>query len=581
MKRRSILAIIPALTLVVVGALSPAVAYQGASWIPISPQQDDPNYHSVTFQDQLPLKFNFSVLQGSDSSGNMWICKSTQDPTCANMPLVYNSVLKVCKNAADTDCIVSVSSVDQAGTPTQAKFSRYTVADHVNSYPADPKMNIPAGDTPSVWNIPGAPHSSGTDYVAFAGLSGWVDSNGKPQQGNPGQFGTYLEVSLVPVVLKDFGKGPNSMDAGWGNIPTGLYYDTCSEFQQTPTRKNINCGHVNGGTCLFPTNDQGMCYVAEDFPPTQRFNVQLRLSKEPTGWLHGRMVDPNVSISSNTTGPVELSVTAGSTSVPMVYQGGDWPTLPMNLKKFWVDCMTNGDICGGALGGAGAKSNYWETASTLAGNEFVNLIGQPYSFGPIALEGMAAIAPLIGDKSNAMKSSWSFRTLAANEMNGANDCFTKSAGLKGIVSTNSITYSAGPPAFKNNSLNYQVASPHFNSDGVTPFKGSYNLVMRSDVARCLYGFSSAPINASISIVSSEGSSDVATTVANEKDGWLYLSANNFQFSSPTIQVKLSQDAPAVVTPATPSKSTITCVKGKTTKTVTGVKPTCPAGYKRK
>jgi hypothetical protein len=29
------------------------------------------------------------------------------------------------------------------------------------------------------------------------------------------------------------------------------------------------------------------------------------------------------------------------------------------------------------------------------------------------------------------------------------------------------------------------------------------------------------------------------------------------------------------------KSTITCIKGKTTKKVTAVKPKCPAGYKKK
>ena len=168
-------------------------------------------------------------------------------------------------------------------------------------------------------------------------------------------------------------------------------------------------------------------------------------------------------------------------------------------------------------------------------------------------------------------------------------------GLKGIVTTNSVAYSAGPPEYKDGSLNYQVSSPHFNPDGTTPFKGTYNLVMRSDVARCIYGFSKAPIKASISVLSSEGANDVATTVANEKDGWLYLSANNFQFSSPTIKVKLTQDAPAPVAPATPAplasplpsqaktltKSTITCIKGKLTKSVTAIKPTCPTGYKKK
>ena len=32
---------------------------------------------------------------------------------------------------------------------------------------------------------------------------------------------------------------------------------------------------------------------------------------------------------------------------------------------------------------------------------------------------------------------------------------------------------------------------------------------------------------------------------------------------------------------TPKKTTITCVKGKTTKKVTGVNPKCPSGYKKK
>jgi hypothetical protein len=222
----------------------------------------------------------------------------------------------------------------------------------------------------------------------------------------------------------------------------------------------------------------------------------------------------------------------------------------------------------------------------------LNLNGFPYSFGKIALEGMAGIAQLNGNKAGAMTSSWSFRTLSNREMNGANNCFTSTPGIKGLVSTNSTTYSAGPPVFKDGALNYQVASAHFLPDGVTPFKGNYNLVMRSDVARCIYGFSNAPISASISVVSSEGSADVATTVAAEKDGWISLSANNFQFSSPTIQVKFTQDA-AVVTPkVNPSAApiapkppvkqvTITCVKGKTSKKVSGTKPACPAGYKKK
>jgi hypothetical protein len=117
--------------------------------------------------------------------------------------------------------------------------------------------------------------------------------------------------------------------------------------------------------------------------------------------------------------------------------------------------------------------------------------------------------------------------------------------------------------------------------------------MRSDIARCIYGFSNAPIKAEISITSDEGEKKVATTIVNEKNGWLYLSAKGFTFSSPIINVKLSQEKEVVATPTpTPTPSavakpaakksvTISCVKGKTTKKVTAVSPKCPAGYKKK
>ena len=182
---------------------------------------------------------------------------------------------------------------------------------------------------------------------------------------------------------------------------------------------------------------------------------------------------------------------------------------------------------------------------------------------------MAAIAPLIGDKSNTFNTSWSFRTLTKDEMSGASSCITSTPGIKGLVSTNSTTYSAGPPELVDGSLQYQVASAHFMPDGKTAFRGTYNLAIRSDVARCIYGFTSAPISASISVVSSDGNTNVATTVTGERNGWISLSANNFEFSSPTIKVKFTQAV---------QKKRITCIKGKSKKVISGSNPKCPKGF---
>ena len=110
----------------------------------------------------------------------------------------------------------------------------------------------------------------------------------------------------------------------------------------------------------------------------------------------------------------------------------------------------------------------------------------------------------------------------------------------------------------------------------------YDLALRSDFARCLYGFSNAPIKAAVSIsYGQEGTQNVATeTVSQDKaKEWIYVSAKNFTFSAPTIKVKFTQEK--VAAPAPIRKTSITCVKGKLTKKVTAVNPKCPSGYKKK
>jgi hypothetical protein len=112
-------------------------------------------------------------------------------------------------------------------------------------------------------------------------------------------------------------------------------------------------------------------------------------------------------------------------------------------------------------------------------------------------------------------------------------------------------------------------------------------VIKSDVARCIYGFSSAPVSAKITILSADGNTQVATTTFNERNGWMYLVARGFTFSSPTVRVKLTQEAPkgskpaAIAQPATPVKTSIVCTKAMKIKMVTAVKPVCPSGWKKK
>jgi hypothetical protein len=184
--------------------------------------------------------------------------------------------------------------------------------------------------------------------------------------------------------------------------------------------------------------------------------------------------------------------------------------------------------------------------------------------------------PVISDKSDYEPTMWTFRSISGG-FNG-DSCLRSTEKVVGIVSTNASAYIEGPPVFNKStmSLEYKVAAPHFTPKGDV-FRGTYDLQVRSDSARCLYGFSNAPISATIEIVSESGEKQIAVTTVNERDGWLFLSAKGFTFSSPTVNVKLTQAA----APSVAKKTSITCVKGKTSKKVTAVNPKCPTGYKKR
>ena len=92
----------------------------------------------------------------------------------------------------------------------------------------------------------------------------------------------------------------------------------------------------------------------------------------------------------------------------------------------------------------------------------------------------------------------------------------------------------------------------------------------------------------VSVVNPDGTSQVATTSVKIQNGIFTVDAYGFHYSQPTIVLKTSTDTklPLVNVASSSSskaavKSTITCLKGKVNKKVTGIKPVCPKGYKQK
>jgi hypothetical protein len=108
------------------------------------------------------------------------------------------------------------------------------------------------------------------------------------------------------------------------------------------------------------------------------------------------------------------------------------------------------------------------------------------------------------------------------------------------------------------------------------------------------------------VVGADGTEQTIATESvreDKKREWLFLSAQNFTFSAPTIKVKLMQDKPLSAAPsqsdkpmssttalgkqsapvkkAAPKLKVINCIKGKMSKKVSGTNPKCPSGYKTK
>ena len=510
-------------------------------------------------------------------------CASLADPKCSSTQYDFRAILKQCDNMNTINCISDFGVVDAEGTRTSGVFQEYFPDKAQNEFVGDASSNVPNGGTGSVYQVKSAPFQGGDKYYVEATLTG---GGGPNSQVNPGDFSVYVFPVAIRTGITTINNWPNAgisklTDSGAGHT-TGTY------VYASP-------GLISGTSCLVISGQDKRCLERYAFPANINFYVTLKLKKEPNGWMHGRISNPTIKITDNKEF-VSVDIQAEPIAVPVVYKMYRWATMPSDLRSKY-DLVTGGYLPDNPVYVEGSGCG---RSACNPDPEKRNVIISPAPYSDSAFNQLLLWLPYVKDKAQAMYGNWSVRTLSGNELNNANVCFTGKQGVTGIVSSNSSTYSPGPPYLNRNtnSLDYKVAAPHFTSaDSDTVFKGSYDLLMRSDVARCVYGFTSAPISATISVSSSDGEASVATTIFNERAGWVQLRAAGFTFSSPTISVKFDQKSapaapatPVVVSPSVPSsaptvsaakKTSITCVKGKSIKVVTAAKPTCPSGYKKK
>lgn len=524
-----------------------------------------PGFHGLELNEVSGLRNNVSVLSTETATGTRLCSSATAAPCDSASRYDFRAVLGPCSSTVTVDCIESVSSVSTSGTATAGVFKEYFPAAAPNAYTGSPSEGVPSGKSPGMWTFSNLPHAFGSDYQVTVEVTG-MKTNGDALKPLRTFFANITPVSIFQT---------NCLTQNNGN--DGTCFDKYTESTGSDGKTKVNFAGIaadqDAGYRCHNWGENGKCALKHAFPADARFAIKVRLSTTPTGWLHGRMKNPKASIN-RADNVTTVSIEADPVKVPTVSKGALWASLPATIQQWYTDNCSNN--CGTRI----------PESRTRPGPER-NAISNPSAYSEAAFSQLKLWTEYIQDKATAIPSVWNVRTLGYSEMTKAPKCISEGTGVTGIVATNATLYAEGPPAFDSatSSLNYKVASPHYEKNGTTEFKGTYDLVLRSDIAKCLYGFDDASSTAKVEVTEDGGTAKTATTSMSVADGWFKFGAAGFTFSAPTVKVTLIKPATAspIVAPAPSSTFVVPTLKKGKTRTVASVAKayglSVPAGAK--
>lgn len=445
-------------------------------------------------------------------------CDEYDSEECAKYPYFsYNLYLPNCSESITDDCIVGFSATKSDGTVIKAKFSRSFPNLTEPSFKGSKAMNLPDGWYPSMWTFDGITHQGGENFMLRASL--FAFGNSRTFSGIRPQ----LRIGINAVTTAST-NGSGNWNAATRNVNAdGL----------------TSNGGGTGPNCEFFIGVRE-CATPWALPQDVRFKVEVKTSSKLSGWINGRLSDPNVVITPN-----------GATGQNVVIEAAPMQVPIFAIWKRFTDLSPTAQTeitSVGATPGIIPFPRDWRPFYPGQGPEPFDKISKAFSlsnYNERDFKNFLNLLALSDDKSIATKSLWHFESSQSGTIFSdpvIKACSKTDAGISGFVSTNSTMFLLEPPKFnkESQSLDYQVAAPHYDRNGKENI-GRYNLVLDSKVARCIYGFTSAPIQASVSIQNSDGTQQITTSIINEKNGWLYLSVNGYTYSAPTLKVKLSQE----------------------------------------
>jgi hypothetical protein len=513
------------------------------------------------FGNQAVAQTSFLV---AETTKGQRLCKSLEE--CSDeKDFYYVAFLPFCEDGSTTNCILDVNATSASGQAI--KYSKRTYFPKVGAkeFLGNPKFQLPSGSTASVVEFPTLTNGAGTNTYSVGvyviqrfSVTNWAQ--GTFTSTDPSILANIAAVQLVNGDYK--ARVTKQITDSYGRL----------NLDYMALGNNIECTVIEDGICGKP--------VA--FPDNSSFALKLRLNAKTHGWMHGRLANAQISILGESANGVDVQISGSPSKIPSVLAE---TTIDKVTESIWAT------VVGGTI-----PANYGQPGGM---SPFLQIVAS--NRGTFMMNTFKAMQPFMTDKAVAMPYIWSVRSVERSQVviaagQKSLDCLYANGGDKGkilgFINTNATAYVSGPPTFneQTQSLDYSVAAPHFAKDG-SVFKGHYSIQLDANTARCMFGLKGTNLKATLSILNDKGENNIITSVAKEDKGWFNFSVAGFTFSSPTIRLKLEEVAqptitsspsptPAARKPAVALKK-ITCVKGKTVKTVSGVNPKCPSGFKKK
>ena len=202
-----------------------------------------------------------------------WICTSLNDSNCAQADSFnFNAYLNPCVNSNDVNCLEGISATSVDGSTEEATLVRSYPEKFPTSFVGNVTQNLPNGGSPSLWKFQSTKHSGGELFLATPNVTSfnWIATNGSAQ---PQLGGGIYAVSLT-----------NNGSVAVPSVHVGgasAFGYTVGGNETTP-----DCAMADGLTCakIYP------------LPLGVRFSMQLRLALPISGFLHGRLQDPVITI---------------------------------------------------------------------------------------------------------------------------------------------------------------------------------------------------------------------------------------------------------------------------------------------